>query len=49
MFVDVVLERPPDDSAALDNGDDIPDDAPFPLHLVSAARRIYGVPRLRPR
>ena len=49
VFVDVPSERPHGGSAALDDGEDVPDDAPFPLHLASAARCIYGVPRLRPR
>ena len=49
VFVDVVSERPQDNSAALDNGGDVHDNAPFPLHLASAARCIYGVSWIRPR
>ena len=48
-FIDVDESSRDTASAAFDDGDDVPDDAPFALHLDSAARRIFRVPRIRPR
>ena len=47
--MDVASDWPHNNNASLDDGDDFPDDAPFPLHLASAVRCIYGVQRLHPR
>ena len=49
VFVDATSPLPRGDLATRNDGDDVPLDAPFPLHLASAALRVYGVPRLRSR